>query len=128
MSRSILIFAAMAALLAGCQKAATTADADAGKALFDQHCAVCHGPAGDVRNAEAYAAETPDLREIARNSAGGYVPSVMLAEIIDGRRVVAAHGDRKMPVWGEQFGGEDEAAVKAKIESLVAYIESIQVR
>ncbi len=126
MRRSAILLAVLVAALSGCQKAQTTADVEAGKALFDENCAVCHGPGGNVREAAQHDAKTPDLREIAKRSAGGYLPVSTLAEIIDGRRVISSHG-RTMPVWGEQFG-EDDAETKAKIESLVAYIESIQVR
>ena len=123
MSRSVILLSVLVTALAGCQKAPTSADAEAGKALFDEHCAVCHGPGGNVREAAQHDAKTPDLREIAKRSGGGYVPVSTLAEIIDGRRVISAHG-RTMPVWGEHFG-EDSAA---RIASLVAYIESIQTR
>jgi len=53
-------------------------------------------------------------------------------ELIDGRRVVKPHGDSQMPVWGDAFAKSatesDERAIKAKIEALVRYLESIQER
>jgi hypothetical protein len=37
-----------------------------------------------------------------------------------------------MPVWGDSFkeatGGSDEAAIKARIDALVRYLETIQVK
>jgi hypothetical protein len=55
-----------------------------------------------------------------------------IAKLIDGREIVKAHGPRSMPVWGEQLGGSGktgaaaEAAVRRRIESLVAYLATIQ--
>jgi len=49
---------------------------------------------------------------------------------IDGRQAVKAHGESQMPIWGDAFAksatGGDERAVKAKIDAVVAYLESIQ--
>jgi hypothetical protein len=59
-------------------------------------------------------------------------PVERVFQLIDGRQVVKAHGDSQMPVWGDGFSksvtGADEAAIKAKIEALVKYLESIQER
>ena len=58
--------------------------------------------------------------------------------MIDGRADVKVHGMRDMPVWGDWFNGEAisqdtdrearEIIVKDRIQSLVGYIESIQVK
>ena len=52
--------------------------------------------------------------------------------MIDGRQVVKVHGDSQMPVWGDAFAksatDSDERAIKAKIDALVEYLESIQER
>ena len=110
--------------MTACEKTPAGGDAAAGKAVFDENCAACHGPGGDVRQAEDYSAETPDLRQIA-GRAGGRLPRVMLEKIIDGRRIVQAHGSRSMPAWGDRLG-DDDAEVAQKVSALVAYIESIQ--
>ncbi len=125
MTRASLLIVAFAAMLTGCGEApGGQTDVAAGQAIFEKHCAACHGPGGDVRRAEQHDAETPDLRRIAANSAGGRLPRVILAEIIDGRRIVQAHGKgRTMPVWGEN---EEIDAVGA--EALVDYISTIQTR
>ncbi len=53
--------------------------------------------------------------------------------VIDGRREVAAHGDRDMPVWGAVFEeeGRDEPypAYQSLLKSrfLVDYLRTIQV-
>ena len=123
--RSIILIAAFCAVGAGCKEAPAPADPSAGKLIYDEHCAACHGPDGNVRLAERHDAATPDLRTVAERY-GGRVPRVMLVEIIDGRRIVQAHGSRTMPVWGELLESEGGASVENKIDALVGYVESIQ--
>ena len=127
MRTQALLLVALAAMTTGCDRAGTSADLSEGAALFAANCAVCHGPQGNVREATNYDPATPDLREIARNSAGGRLPRVALAEVIDGRRVIEGH-TRSMPAWGEALGQGDDKVAKAKIDLLIAYIESIQQR
>jgi mono/diheme cytochrome c family protein len=100
-----------------------------GAQLFRAYCASCHGvdargagPLADVlRNVP------PSLTEYAiRNN--GVFPSERVRQIIDGRHV-PAHGDTEMPVWGRAFmrePGGDDATVRARIDALVAYLQSIQ--
>lgn len=128
MKRTTLFVTALCAVLAGCQKSATTGAVEMGKAIYDQNCATCHGPDGDVRSAEKHDPKTPDLRTIAQRSAGGHIPRVMLAEIIDGRKIVQAHGSRSMPVWGDRLDADETGDVDAKIDALLRYIESIQIK
>lgn len=125
MNRSIIPFFFLGTLLAGCGQGPSSADVSAGEEIFEQNCAVCHGPGGDVRRAAQHDAKTPDLRTIAERSPHGRLPRVMLAEIIDGRRIVQAHGSRTMPIWGEQLD-QDSGSVDAQIDALLTYIESIQ--
>lgn len=104
-----------------------------GRLNFVRYCASCHGVNADGRGpvAKALAAPPPDLRRLGTQF--GAPPSAdKIASYIDGRAAVAAHGDREMPVWGERFndiaaeGPAREAAVKARMAGLVAYLESIQ--
>ena len=59
-------------------------------------------------------------------------PEAEVVEIIDGRRVVRAHGQSGMPVWGKAFALEvsgrapSEVVVKDKIYLLVEYLKAIQ--
>jgi mono/diheme cytochrome c family protein len=111
---------------------ATSGARDTGGQLFRTYCASCHG--ADARGAGLVASELrrvpPDLTQFARRN-GGVFPSVRVAEIVDGRHVLS-HGDREMPVWGDAFrtvpGGTNAAAIRARIEAIVRYLEGIQER
>jgi hypothetical protein len=96
-------------------------------------CYLAHGRgngplAGKLSKAPA------DLTQIAKSN-GGKFPTARIAEIIDGRAIVAAHGIRDMPVWGERYRAAtdesetpslvDERAL-SQIRSLVRYLETIQ--
>jgi mono/diheme cytochrome c family protein len=128
MNRSTLLIIVFSAALVGCGQRAGSDSASAGKEIFDQYCAQCHGPAGNVRLAEYHDPNTPDLRRIAERSPQGRLPRIMLAEIIDGRRIVQAHGNRTMPKWGEQLDVEGSGTADDKVQALVNYIESIQTK
>lgn len=105
-----------------------------GQALYLQHCAACHG--GDARGGGDFgtllAIPPPDLTRIALRH-GGDFPAVQVAETIDGRRELRAHGDPDMPIWGERLaehapGGQgDEVATRGRVLLLVEYLRSVQV-
>jgi mono/diheme cytochrome c family protein len=115
---------------ASAQQPATAPD---GGALFTTHCASCHGSSGrgDGPVAEFLKIPPADLTQIAKQSHGAF-PVAQMIRIIDGRQVVRAHGDSKMPVWGDAFSQSlthaDEHVVRQKIEALVKYLQSIQER
>jgi mono/diheme cytochrome c family protein len=103
-----------------------------GAQLFRTHCAACHGTdaRGTGTATSALRRQPPDLTEYtARN--GGVFPRERVYQIIDGR-YVPAHGDRDMPIWGDAFSrsreGLSDAAVKARIDAIVTYLEAIQRR
>jgi mono/diheme cytochrome c family protein len=106
----------------------------AGRESFQRLCAVCHGV--DARGGGPLAIEllipVPDLTTIRARNFGNF-PYGRLRDAIDGRREIAAHGARDMPVWGrilvEQRGAQpgSEVAASGEITALLAYLESIQV-
>lgn len=108
-----------------------------GKADFQTYCASCHGRTGvgDGPVAEFQALEPADLTKLSRKNRGAF-PRERVAAIIDGRQAVKVHGPRDMPVWGDWFNVEAEApglraqerelVIKARIDALVLYIETIQ--
>lgn len=107
--------------------------AAAGQLLFYSYCASCHGADARGSGPVAPSLVTPpaDLTRLAERY-GQPLPRKALADFIDGRRDVAAHGPREMPVWGRRFfEGEapEEAAESAKrrtLEVILDYLESIQ--
>jgi len=105
---------------------------------YEIACMPCHGidAKGDGPRAKTLAMMPSDLTGIARAN-GGVFPARKIYDMIDGRGVIPAHGQRDMPIWGTRYRatgepGEDPAEVdkrvRALIEDLVGYIESIQVK
>ena len=104
-----------------------------GSYLFRTYCAACHGASarGDGPLAASLRRKPPNLTEISRRHNNVY-PGDLVFQIIDGRQKVPGHGGPDMPVWGDAFqrsleGGSDQA-VRARIEALVTFLESIQTR
>jgi mono/diheme cytochrome c family protein len=106
---------------------------EGGGNLFKTYCAVCHGVSakGDGPLAAGLRFRPSDLTRIAVRN-GGKFDAAKVHRIIDGRNQVKGHGGPDMPVWGDAFKqsgeGYSEEAVKARIQALVVYLESIQVK
>lgn len=104
-----------------------------GAEVFRTYCASCHGTTarGDGPLASAMSRKPANLTEIAKRNGGQY-PSEIVFKTIDGRQPIRGHGGPDMPVWGDAFAKSREAGdaerVKAVIQSLVDYLESIQLR
>jgi nucleotide-binding universal stress UspA family protein/mono/diheme cytochrome c family protein len=104
-----------------------------GAEMFRTYCASCHGSGarGDGPLASAMTRKPANLTEIAKRN-GGQFPSEIVFRTIDGKQPVRGHGGPDMPVWGDAFSKSREAGdaerVKTVIQSLVAYLESIQLR
>ncbi len=75
-----------------------------GAQLFARFCASCHGAQGrgDGPVAPTLKVEVPDLTRLVRQP-GDPFPLEQVRRIVDGREVLAAHGARRMPVWGYEF-------------------------
>jgi mono/diheme cytochrome c family protein len=106
---------------------------ETGRETFRMYCAACHGTdaRGDGPLASSMRRRPPNLTELAKRNGGQY-PAALVFRTIDGRQPVRGHGGPDMPVWGDAFmksqHGGDEAAVKQRIEALVTFLESIQLR
>ena len=105
---------------------------------FRNSCASCHGT--DGRGAgfltRIFRGVDPgDLTQLSKNNDGVF-PLDEVFEVIDGRKEVAAHGERKMPVWGDRYmaqsmtrlgpGPMNDFVVRKRVLELVYYIQSIQ--
>ena len=112
---------------------------DVGRREFDANCASCHGRDGKGKGpmADLLRRSPPDLTQLAKGN-GGILPINRLYESIEGGKV-AAHGPRDMPIWGMDYRVRDaeyygempydaEALVRARILSLVEYINRLQAR
>lgn len=130
-----LIFAMIMYMATGCNqgppKNSRAAQAMAGKVLFNEQCASCHG--SDVVAADKSITDTlelmpPDLTRISKRRGVRDFPVAEIARIIDGRILAKAHGPREMPVWGMVYeeGGMDEGQIKGKKGELIAYLMSLQ--
>ena len=109
--------------------------ATGGEVLYLRYCASCHGTAGggDGPVAAEMRVSLPDLTRLAARNHGKFDERGLVA-VIDGRRAVAAHGSRAMPVWGDVFDAELTGRPHAVRQNLlrsrvlVDYLRSIQLR
>lgn len=114
---------------------AVAQEESAGRALYMNACAGCHGAEalGDGPVAELLSVPVPDLTRLATHN-GGDFPRLKVIYIVDGRTGLRAHGG-PMPVFGSLLTGqpgiedaEDGSPVFAdrRILALVDYLETIQ--
>jgi mono/diheme cytochrome c family protein len=117
--------------------------ADIGKREYVNSCAVCHGDSGrgDGPIIASLKIAPADLT-IIQKSNNGVFPFGRVYEVIDGRKTIAAHGSRDMPVWGDRFKEKSaelaelamrfgisidaEAFAQDKILALIRYLSSLQ--
>lgn len=113
---------------------------DLGKVEYESKCATCHGlkGKGDGPTAAYLTRKAADLTTMAKRN-NGILPVASMYEIIDGSKAVPAHGSRDMPVWGTAYriqAGEyfldvpydSEAYVRARILTVIEYIDRLQVK
>lgn len=127
-------FLAIAMLSFAAAAMAGSSDAREGQKYFERYCASCHGVTGvgDGPVAKSLAKPPANLRLLA-DKYGSPLPAAKLAELIDGRDAVRAHGTAAMPVWGERLyakgaGENGEAGISDTIRKIVAYLDTIQDR
>ena len=127
----VLVFVAMA--VAGPQAGAQKLSDFDSKALYIASCAPCHGPTGMGGGPVAAALNRPlpMIATLAKRN-GGTFPTDHVYQVIDGRKEVAAHGSRIMPVWGSVFGathygGGREHSTKVMIDALIEHIKQLQI-
>ena len=111
-----------------------------GRIEYENQCGVCHGAGGkgDGPLAEVLKNSPPDLSVLTKVH-NGVFPAQILRDIVDGRKPLAAHGDRQMPIWGKRLADQArfllgpgaapkqiEDYVQARIKALIGYIETLQ--
>jgi mono/diheme cytochrome c family protein len=107
-----------------------TTTAQKGDDLYREFCAVCHGVDGKGYGpaAEALKTRPSDLTLITRHSNNDKFPTIKIMRIVNGDDVVAAHGTKDMPTWGEAFKSISATPTFAemRVRALVDYIQRIQ--
>ena len=113
-------------------------DEHLGAIEYEIACMTCHGIDGKGNGPQApvLTAAPSDLTRIAISN-GGKFPIERVMAIIDGRKHVAAHGQRTMPVWGDRYRvyvepGESRTSVdrraRNRINALARYVERLQAK
>ena len=95
-------------------------ETDQGQQSYLRYCASCHGRDGRGNGPVTpyLKIKVPNLTLLKKNNQGIY-PTAEVMSAIDGSRMVRAHGDREMPVWGEIFRKEAEAGKYTELTSLL---------
>jgi mono/diheme cytochrome c family protein len=132
---SVRTFLAICALLAFSATCVASDELTNGKIEYQASCSNCHGMTakGDGKVAMNFSPLPSDLTTLsARN--GGKFPVQRVLNVIDGRSAKNndPHGPRDMPVWGAVYLTDDgqpyELNVRNRIQSLIAYLQELQVK
>ena len=111
----------------------SAAESDQGRAYFVRYCASCHGVEGkgDGTVSRSLKIKPADLTQLQKRNKGQF-PLEKVTATIDGRTRIEAHGESKMPVWGELFEKEatpqkdPTAAATAKVKVIADYVSTLQ--
>src|SRR4051812_33522537 len=131
------VFASAAAVVPGAGQfvdvtAAVVLPSMSGQDSFRYYCAACHGRSGhgDGPVAAALKTKPADLTRLASLNGGQFPRERVQAFVAHGRTDAPAHGTPDMPVWGPIFQVLDpsDRVAQARIDNVVAYIQSIQAK
>ena len=109
------------------------AEGDQGRAYYLRYCGSCHGVEGkgDGTVSRSLKLKPVDLTQLKKKN-NGVFPLENVIATIDGKKRIGAHGESKMPVWGEILEKEasaqkDSAATAAaKVKAIAEYVSTIQ--
>ena len=113
-------------------------DTAQGAALYETHCAMCHGADGTGHGpiSGSLIVQPADLTRLAADN-GGIFPVLQVVRRIDGRDPLLSHGS-PMPVYGPYFEGVTQVGVASPsgqpilvsipIADLLAYLQQIQAK
>jgi mono/diheme cytochrome c family protein len=142
MARDAAKWLVIVILLTGLQTSARAQDdPDIGKSAYQSMCAMCHGDDGKGKGPLSQQFNVAvDLTALAKSN-NGVLPVSALYNIIDGRKAIAAHGTREMPVWGAynakplypsdkfvDFTHDPELTVRTRILAIIDYLNRIQAK
>lgn len=106
-------------------------DPSPGAQMFMRYCAACHGAAGkgDGPVAVALKQAPVDLTTLAKRHDGKF-PDDLVANVLRNGVKAPAHGDAKMPIWGQLFSklDSDPVVVDMRISNLTTYVKSLQIK
>ena len=108
----------------------------AGKELFHQNCAICHGEDAkghgsmyDPESGEPSRRVPPaNLTVLSERNAGKF-PADRVRNAIYSKGSIPAHGTPEMPTWGDVFYSmkSDPKVLEKRVRDLTAYSKSIQI-
>lgn len=109
------------------------AEGDQGRASYLRYCGSCHGVEGkgDGTVSRSLNVKPADLTQIRKKNKGVF-PLEKVIATIDGKTRIGAHGESKMPVWGEIFEKgasaqkEPAATSAARVKVIAEYLSTIQ--
>jgi hypothetical protein len=103
-----------------------------GEDSFMFYCAPCHGLAGrgDGPVGRSLKTPPPDLALLTKRYGGTFPRADVISFVTGVSDKLPTHGPGDMPVWGPIFRALDpsDARVKIRIENIVNFIESIQIK
>jgi len=109
------------------------AEGDQGRVYYLRYCGSCHGVEGkgDGTVSRSLKVKPADLTQLQKKNNGVFSLEKVIATI-DGKTRIGAHGESKMPVWGEIFEKaasaekEPAGASAARVKVIAEYIATIQ--
>jgi mono/diheme cytochrome c family protein len=109
------------------------AEGEQGRTDYLRYCGSCHGVEGkgDGTVSRSLKLKPADLTQLQKKNKGVF-PLEKVMATIDGKTRIEAHGESKMPVWGEIFEKEagaqkdPSAASAAKVKIIAEYVSTIQ--
>ncbi len=112
MAKLAVTFGMIAAVIAGLENTASAQDFDAGQFEYRMGCAACHGVDGKGMGpvGALFGKPPADLTTLAKRN-NGVFPFNSVYEVIDGRKVIVAHGTRDMPIWGDRYTPSPNRAI-----------------
>ena len=103
-----------------------------GEDSFTFYCASCHGLGGrgDGPVGRTLKTPPPDLTLLTKRHGGTFPRAEVISFVTGVSDKLPTHGPSDMPVWGPIFRALDpsDARVKIRIDNIVNFVESIQVK